>query len=90
MSIVFVYVGTDPSKTISFLALVVCYTGYSGSLVWYVTHQCLNSVPFSFGAIGWEAETLVKLTKDVLNVWMYVKTRVYALQTSIQVLLQYI
>ena len=47
----FVYVGTAPSKTISFLAPVVCYTGYSGSLVWYVTHQCLTSLPFLLGQL---------------------------------------
>ena len=44
----------------------------------------------SFGVIGWEAEILVRSTKDVLHFWMYAETRVYALQTSIQVLLQYI
>ena len=34
-----------------------------------------------FGVIGWEAEALVKITMDVLCVWMYAETRVYALQT---------
>ena len=45
----FVYVGTAPSITISFLAPVVCSTGYSGSLGWYVTYQYLNSVPLPLG-----------------------------------------
>ena len=45
----FVYAGTAPSKTISLLAPVVCSTGYNASLVWYVTHQCLNYVPFPLG-----------------------------------------
>ena len=43
-----------------------------------------------FGVIGQEAETLVKRTKDVIHVWMYADTRVYALQKSRQGLSHYI
>ena len=43
-----------------------------------------------FGVIVREAETLVKCTNDVLHVLMYVETRFYALQKSIQGLSHYI
>ena len=38
----------------------------------------------SFGAIFWDAEKLVKRKNDVIHVWMYAETRVYALQTPRQ------
>ena len=45
----FVYAATNPSITISLLAPVVNSTGYSGESGGYVTHQCLNYVPFPLG-----------------------------------------
>ena len=48
----FLYAATTPLRTISFLSPVVCSTGYNGESGWYVTHQCLNSVPFHLGSLA--------------------------------------
>ena len=42
----FVFAAIATSINISFLAPIVCSTGYNGELGWYVTYQCLNYVPF--------------------------------------------
>ena len=45
----FVYAATTPSITISLLEPIVSSTGYNGKSGWYMTHQCLNYVPFPLG-----------------------------------------
>ena len=86
----FVYAATTPSRTISLLEPIVSSTGYNGKIGMVHDTPMFKLCAVSFGVIVREAETLVKRTKDVINVWMYAETRVYALQTSRQGLLHYI